>query len=508
MSNKKEESSSTSPYSITENVLEERQHHHQYGRISTQLYAGVLGGCLFVLCEMRIIFLAACLSALSFGTILGWSNPVTHSMVVDEEEVGKKHLVWLVCLILIGCSLGVTSCTFLMKQMGPKKALRALGPFYILTWWLMLIPDIDVQLAGRFFLGFLGISYSICGENLLMQTVHYGIRRYITVFHSSTMVLGVLVSTVVGSATSKFHHTLVCASIPILHYVLIQVIPESPVFLYATSHVAAAKSLAWYRGAGNFYMDMANIKKDWDAGRQDSDAYRYMLLSKVVYRALLTVMGVTFFQVCTGYFIFMFYNMRIWCHGKTVYTPIVDSTITGVCFVISKLFWGSLHSVFSWKVRGLLITSCFASAIGLTLLALYQLLDALEVDIIINVDWSPMIILALFLFFYDMGLNYYPKILIFEYMPFQMYKRAFSIVHASFWLLSFLNIYTFASTILSVPIYVVFTVLAGITYAGTVFCYFFVVEPKGKSLIQIQLEFGGNPIGKRGALFNQTRHTV
>ncbi|RZC39418.1 plastidic glucose transporter 3 [Asbolus verrucosus] len=489
MSEDAETTSQGSPYSMTEELLKARLNKADYGRISTQLYAGLL----------------ACMSSISFGTALGWSVPVTHQLITGRQGLGTKNFALLVSMVPLGCSFGITVSSLLMKQLGPKKALVTIAPFYILTWWLMLLPNINLQLAGRFFLGFLGIIYSICGESLLQQTVHYAIKRYVSVFYNCSMLMGVWICNVWGTHVSQFLFTVFCASIPIVHFILIEVAPESPVFLYATSHVAAAKSLAWYRGKGNFYEEMALIKKDWDAVRQDSDAYRYMLFSKVVFKGLLIVVGVTFFQVCSGYFIFLFYNIHVWTNGKIITCRQTDSTIISTLFVLSKLFWGAFHSVFTPKVRWLLIASCLMTAIQLSLLSIYLLLDSHH---IVSVYWLPFLILAVFLFCYDMGLNFYPKILIFEYMPFQMFRRAYSLVQSLFWLFTFFNVFTFAMMRIILPSYSTFFILAGLSYVGTLFCYYFVIDPKGKSLIQVQLELGGNPIGKRGALYNQTKIIV
>lgn len=321
------------------------------------------------------------------------------------------------------------------------------------------------------------------------------------------MVFGVSLSHVVGAALSPFVFTAWCSTIPILHYLLIQIVPESPVFLFPTSHLAAAKSLEWYRGRGNFYEDMANLKKDWDMARHDTDSYGYMFFAKVVFRGLIIVMGVTFFQAFAGYFIFLFYEIRVW-GNKTLISNVADSSIGAVFFVVSRLVWGSVHGILFHRVRPWLISSGFFSALALTAITVYLVLDEFQIDFVEYLCWTPMVAMFSFIFCFEMGLNYFPKILIFEYMPFQVYKRAFATVQFLYWLVAFLNIYCFAKTYLTVPSYIIFGVLAVITYVGTLFCYIFVVEPRGKSLVQVQLELGGNPVGKRGALYNQIKRNL
>ncbi|XP_044263412.1 uncharacterized protein LOC123010522 [Tribolium madens] len=480
-----------SPYSMTESQLEMRRRKPDYGRLSTQLFVGIL----------------ACLSSISFGTTLGWSHPVSQNLALKYKDVADNKLTILLSISLLGCSFGVTSCTFMIQQWGPKKAMRYIGVFYIMTWWLILLPRGKVQVAGRFFLGFFGISYSMCGETLYLQTVHYHLKRYISVFHNSSMVFGVLISHMVGAATTTFYLTVCCALIPVLHYILFQIVPESPVFLYQTSHVAASESLAWYRGAGNFYEDMGNLKKDWEANRYDTEAYGYMFFAKVVYRGLLIVLGVAFFQAFGGYFIFLFYEVRVWAE-KSVFSPVVDALIGALFFVVTKFLWSVLHEFTSKNVRPLLISSCFFSALALTAIAIYLILDNRKIDFLKWFFWMPTLAMSCFLFSFEMGLNYFPKVLTFEYMPFQVYKRATVIVQSLYWLMAFLNIYCFASTYLIIPTYAFFIVLAILAYIGTLFCYYFVVEPKGKSLVQVQLELGGNPVGRRGALYHQTKRTL
>ncbi|XP_063907757.1 uncharacterized protein LOC135125915 isoform X2 [Zophobas morio] len=178
-----------SPYSMTEQLLRERLQRPVYGHLPRQIYAGFL----------------ACLASLSFGTALGWTNSVSqHGYQVKTDQSTSSEVSWLISIMLLGCSLGVTSSSLLMRQMGPKKVLQAVGPFYIFNWWITLVPQVNVQMAGRFFLGFLGMSYSNAGENLLIQTIDFGLRRYITVLYNSMMIMGVFISRVIAAATTTF----------------------------------------------------------------------------------------------------------------------------------------------------------------------------------------------------------------------------------------------------------------------------------------------------------------
>lgn len=396
-----------------------------------------------------------------------------------------------------------------MQRVGPKRCLHIQGPFYVGTWCLMIIQTPQIQFAGRFFLGFLGICLTLCGETFLHHTMHYALRRYLAPLFHAAIFCGVLIVNVAGSFFSNdtTNFTIVCAFIPVMYTVMLFFVPEDPVYLYERNIRLAEKSLAWFRGRENIAVDMANIKKDWQTQRMDSDAYRYMLFSKVVVKGLLIVIGLTLFRVTSGYFIFIFYSMRVWNNNRIFVTVIVDSVVVACYLFISRLFWGLYHNTeraAKWEVRKILITSCLMVAIQHTLLSLYLASDHYGWIEGGQISFIPLITVCITIFFYDMGLNYYPSLLIYEYMPIQVYQRANSVSQIFFWLIVFFNTYSYSRFYDVMDSYITFGLLAIISYLGTLYCYFFVIETKGKNLVQIQIAIGGNPIGNRGALHTRT----
>lgn len=165
------------------------------------------------------------------------------------------------------------------------------SPCLLLTWLSIIYVEetrtvtyknLRMELVMRFFCGFFAISYRICGETLLQDTVHKHYLKRFVVMYRSFVLLGVLLTYIMGYSISERSFAFTNCGIILIHLAMLLICPESPVYLYDKNLKKAEKSLSWYRGKSNIYVEMRNIKRDSDIRKLDPGAYKYMLYSKVV----------------------------------------------------------------------------------------------------------------------------------------------------------------------------------------------------------------------------------
>ncbi|KAK9692484.1 Major Facilitator Superfamily [Popillia japonica] len=256
------------PYSMTEEVLQERAKKVNAGRFITQAYAGVV----------------ASVSSVSFGTVLGWSSPAIR-IAIDKVYRGQEtlnpafDLSWVASLGPLGCALGVPVWSYFNIKLGPRKTMLIQSPLLLLTWALIANAeehvegkDINLELAMRFFCGFFAISNRICGESLLQDAVHRHYLMRMVIPYRSSVNLGVLITYCLAYSISEQYFAIVNCVIVVIHFILLVISPESPVYLYDKNLKKAEASLAWYRGKSNIYVEMRNIKKDSDIRKLDQAA--------------------------------------------------------------------------------------------------------------------------------------------------------------------------------------------------------------------------------------------
>lgn len=415
------------------------------------------------------------------------------------ENVTEEMQSWIASMVPLGCAIGVIPFSYCNEHFGPKRTMLIQSPFYIFTWILLAtITHTDVYLAGRFFCGFLSVSYVICGNTLLVDSVHKGYLKHLLIVQRSSIMFGVLIVYVMGFELKKGATTSVCAIIAAIQTFLLFFAPESPVFLYLANPSKAEEALAWYRGPLNAYAEMRRIRQDAELRTVDPAATSAMIYAEVVVKGILIVAGVVFFQIFSGYFVFMFYSTQLWHDRDEKFDAMQESVVYGIFMFLFNILGGLVHYKLHFGVRKPLILSSSFVTLQLTLTATYLYMKDVKTDLFSKLSWIPLANVILFILFYEFGLSLFPEVLLYDYLPYQVYRRAKYMISAFTWFLVFIVVKFFVSIKVATYDYVAFGILAGISLIGVLYMSLIVIESKNKSLVELQLQIGGNPIGNRG----------
>ena len=461
---------------------------------------------------------------MSFGSTMGWSNATTRSCIDARQEFGdlasKVELSWIVSIGPLGGALGVIIWSYSNVKTGPKKTMMVQDVLLCITWILLALVDkIPMKLAGRFFSHFLAISLKVCGETLLVDSVHKLNLRPMFVVYKSCTYLGVLLSFIIGYKLPEMSFALINCGLVSIHLTLLMFCPESPVFLYQKSIKKAEEAIIWYRGPDNIYLDIRNLRKDSENRRADLASYKYMLYSKTVTRATVILMGVGAGKAFSGYYIFLYYNaaiVRIFSNiemnyafnvtlqfNEDVVSRDVDSILIGVmmfsCMLVST--WVHFYKVFN--VKWPLLVSSLGCTITLSLLATFLYLEDEEYDLILGCRWIYLMLIFLLFVSYDIGFNCCPDRLLLAYIPYQVFPTVRLIITFTMWFLIFVvcKLYFILSN--WIKGWLTMVTLSIISFTWFIFMCWFVIEPRNKTLMQIQMEIGGNPVGSRGTRQHQ-----
>lgn len=452
------------------------------------------------------------LGSFTFGSSLGWSSPAIDRMLSTSDlgEDRTKYLVeWIISLVPLGSAIGICVWTYFNDRYGPRKTMLIQSPFTLLSWILLAIEPkrrFNLYMFVRFCCGFFGVSYVISGESLLVESIHRANVPKFIIGHRSCVLGGVLFSyTINGFIKGKVANVEVGITNPlmiVIHMIMLWCCPESPVYLYSKNEQKAIKSLIWYKGEQNLGEELRIIKKDAEMKNVDPDAHKYMFLASVVKKALLIVLGLFFCQVFSGYYAFMFEYSRIW-HDYNDYcvSQEFDPIIYGAVMLTSNTLSSIIHYRHSYGVRKPLILSCTIiflsniSALVYVTLYLFEILDNTDVP-----KYFPLISTCVYALGYEVGLCMCPDILLADYMPHQIYLRARMICKTFSWFLVFvyIHLFTFINQKIKGGMAYNIGLMSCTSFLTLIFVLVFVIETQNKTLIQIQIELGGNPIGNRG----------
>lgn len=453
-------------------------------------------------------FCPAGLGAFSFGSSLGWSSPALEGLVRDEtDSTTKMYLVaWIISLVPLGSAVGISVWTYFNNRYGPRKTMLIQSPFTLFAWMLLSTKHaLSLYMVGRLFCGFFSVSYIISGETLLVESIHRANVPRMIIGHRSCVLGGVLFSYTFNGYMSDYNPDLQLATANplfiIIHTVMLGFCPESPVFLYGKNEQKAIKAVIWYKGEENLSEEIRIIKKEVELKKIDPDADKYMFFSKAVVKALMIVIGLFFCQVFSGYYAFMFQYSRIWedYGGGHSISKIADSFIYGLTMLTYNTLGSILHFRCGYGVRKPLILSCciifLANISSLIYAILYNVGSSLAHDM---QQFFPLVCTCVYVVGYECGLSAFPDILLADYMPHQIYLAARMICKTLSWILVFIFVHIFTFVHIQFGMHYILSIMSITSFLTLIFVCVFVVETKNKTLIAIQIELGGNPVGNRG----------
>lgn len=416
-------------------------------------------------------------------------------MLIDDFET---HYAWTVTLSPLATALGMFPCWFFAKRLGPKRTILIQTPFNVLFWILAAFFTSGIQLYNvfRFFIAFFSTTYYYCGEELMIETVH---RKYQKVMYAccrTSVFLGILIMNSVGALIKKMDLFLYLASAVVVIFIVLLPLPESPVFLMRLNPEKAKKSLRWYRGnreTGELEI-MANYVS---FQKYETSGFVPMLKTKVVMKALKICSILFMLKGLSGYYAFTLYSPRWFIAKYSCVTPAVDSVIFSSIVCVVRFISVLLHLYGAFGIKKPLIVSTFTTSVLLIIFGYYKfILERVAENTGTCVTLPSMCMYACA---YECGLSICPEITLYNYLPFQIYSLVNKIMQMMLWIVVFIVTRVYILTITKFHSHVTLWVLATNMFIGYILVMIFVVETKGKSLMKIQIELEGNPVGTRGS---------
>lgn len=381
------------------------------------------------------------------------------------------------------------------------------APFNIVSWVVMAITYSNGYIESRFFCGFLSVSYMVSGECLLVDTVHQKNLQHMFVMYQSSVLLGVVLTWIMGQMLKRWVTTTICAVFCAIHAIFLMFLPESPVYLYENSPIKAENALAWYRGRKDIYTEMQAIKQYSEMRKIEPTSNSTMLYSKVVIKGLLIAMGIKFFSVSSGYYVFLFYNVNILYELSGIVDTFHDTIIYGLLMYVSTFVSRMIHFNGRYSLRKPLIISSVLVTLILTVFTIYLGLATTTLNLDNDAkQLIPTFCVCILIPAYETGLSCYAEMALMDYMPYEVYPKARNLLKIWQWFLVFVLVKNVITVRDYVPVsYACILLLAILSFFGIFFMVIFVVETKGKSLVEVQRDIGGNPIGSRGRLRHHVR---
>uniref|UniRef100_A0A1B6M492 Major facilitator superfamily (MFS) profile domain-containing protein n=2 Tax=Graphocephala atropunctata TaxID=36148 RepID=A0A1B6M492_9HEMI len=431
----------------------------------------------------------ASMSLLMTGMFLGWPSPT-----ISKLHAGKTPLAltgtevsWMVSLLYVGSVISPLPGGVLMDRWGRHASLRACSILALASWLLLAFRTDVISLYISRILGGMwgGISYCITPV-YLCEIAEPRIRGALNTVFTLMVYLGIMFEYCIGPFIPYTLLSLLSACVPLLYFLLMFTIPESPYFFVMKDKTREAReALLWLRCTEEVEEELEAISKAVASDMKNKGRVQDLVRTPAARRALFMTEVAAFLQRMSGSSVMMAYISSS--------VPQNGALSGDQCAVVLCCLWlvfgvWSTFLVDRLGRRPLLGFSCIGCTLatgGLTVWFLLTSDPSLDLN---SYKIVPLVCFALYALFFPFGLACIPSILQGELFPTNLKGLASGITAIVVAALSFISNKLYqplSETWGTYTNYLYFTVCSAY---GIYFALGTLLETRNKTLQEIQQE--------------------
>ncbi|XP_055550643.1 uncharacterized protein LOC129733099 [Wyeomyia smithii] len=196
---------------------------------------------------------------LGYGMTLGFPTIVIPAIQGGDGRVpsyekdfilSREQISWLSSINLICVPLGCVFSGMLTQPIGRRRAMQIVNIPMLIAWLLFhFADDVHFLYCGLALAGFSGGLSEAPVLTYVSEITQPRYRGMLAATGSTCVIIGVLIQFLMGSFLRWRTVALWSACVPIISFMLLFAVPESPVWLAGKGkHKQAQRSLAWLRG--------------------------------------------------------------------------------------------------------------------------------------------------------------------------------------------------------------------------------------------------------------------
>jgi MFS transporter, sugar porter (SP) family len=440
--------------------------------------------------SLSYVVLLATTTAIS-GFLFGFDTAVINGVLLllrRQFSLSDLQTEVAASSLLLGCLLGAAGASMIGDRYGRKKPLIASSIlFAISAFGAAAASNITLFSAARLIGGLaIGLA-SVLTPVYIAEISPSKNRGTLVSLNQLAIVIGILFAYLVSwqmarLGESSWRWMLAVAAIPSLAFFLgLLPIPESPRWLLGRGrHGEGERILARIFGATAAREQVAAVER---AAASEEGSWREVF-SPDMRKRLAVGMFLALFCQITGINTVLYYGsiiVREHFPGQSTSMALIANVIIGAVNLVFTLV--AMVYLDRWGRRGILLTASGGMGVALTLLVLSLNITGV----------SPIFMLGailLYVAFFALGMGPGPWLIISEIFPTKVRGRAASIATSTLWSGTLIVTFTFLSLVKVLNLWGTFAIYGALSFVCFVYIWKMVPETKGRTLEQIQEEFG------------------
>lgn len=445
---------------------------------------------------------SATLNIITSGMVYGWPSLALPHLTDIYDTESNIHLTssqgsWAAVMPLIGALFGSPFAGFTVNHIGRKNMIQFTFLPYMLSWILVgHANSVPMLYVGRFLGGISDGCIFTTSPMYIGEIANPKIRGKLGSAVPVCLVFGILLINILGAIFSIRDAATVATIIPIMSFMLMLCMPESPYGLIIKDNPKEAKrALQIFRGSEDVDEEFERIEHAvrYDMA-QSQGALKDMVTISSNRKAVYIMMLLRGAQQLSGITAITFYVSSILEISGLGISP----TIGTIFFFFVQLIMSVMGSylVDTHGRRFLLKISCLGSFFALLIEGAYYQFAPEHVPLGF-VKYTPLIALIAYIIFYGVGLQNIPVLMLSELFATNI--KAIALCYSDIYFALMASIVSKLFQIIndSFGMYVSFYMFAFSSALSLILIIIFVPETKGITLEEIQCLLKEDSNGKR-----------
>ncbi|KAK5646752.1 hypothetical protein RI129_005216 [Pyrocoelia pectoralis] len=455
---------------------------------------------------------------LANGMVAGYPTVLIPSLYKENFNSGspitEDQISWIGSIGFICSLFGCLLSGIITHPIGRSRAIRLASPFLFVAWLLFLFANEiwHIYLA----LCLCGLTSSLVEAPIIAYKAEVSqphLRGMLSATTSLSCVLGVLIQFLLGTFLYWRTVAVISSVFPLITFVLLFFIPESPHWLIMRNkREDAHRSLAWLRG----WTSLNDVEEEFlrlcvkcdteehpkvsssseDVERVTNERTWNVTLKMYTEKRFLWPLSLVFFIFFLSHFngscTLQTYAVSIFATMKAPMDEFYATVILGItevvgCFLslfVVKYFGKRIMGIATLSAVGICDIAVGAYAFLINVQYLKWSEDALS-STTSQYAWIPLCLLLLLSLVAHSGIRVLPWILLGEVFPHETRAAGCGIGSASYYLFIFFSNKLFIIMVNAMTIFGVYELYAAISFVGALLMYFALPETEGKDLDEV-----------------------
>ncbi|XP_045780673.1 facilitated trehalose transporter Tret1-like [Maniola jurtina] len=436
-----------------------------------------------------LVSLCLYVGQIALGYYAAWTGTITPKLQDAEQSpipynLTDTDLSLVATIVYLGAIPGPYVSGWLSNTIGRKPCLIAGATLGVIgSCILSLATNLAMLYCGRLLLGFNGGILAVMSIVYIGEIASTNIRGILLIVIGICQTTGTILLFSVGPFLS-YSGTTFCG---FGMYVFLAIgsifIPESPIYYILKGDDEKVKEVLHDLGRSEDIDKLLSVKEEYVQTSSMKD-WSELFTIRSNRKAFFIAFVLTALQNTSGFLVVLYFCASIFeMAGSSVST-----NLSMIIIVSFQLIGSGLSSVFVERAgrRIVLLISTFLCSLSMFLLGLYFYLNSVDPSLVEKFKWFPLVILVVYFIAYDFGFGVVPNVIVGEMFTSNVRSKGSTLTMTLAWLCGFFVTTGCGILLEMVGGHVIFWFFTCMCAGAFLFTFFFLIETKGKSLLEIQ----------------------